>query len=1019
MKGLIESLRKKDSIEPKIENRHWLNSQLIVVTFLCLFIAILVVIKQNAERKQAKELKLAWETISGAFELKLKGNDDYIKMLSVERVRGLLTLDKFQYRVSYFIKQHPEFINITGVNSDFFIVDAAPIISNKQIIGLHIELNEPKRASHLAKDEHIGIYTKPFNAIQGEPSFEIWYPVYDNEKFLGLFAGVYSCKQFLKSIVPMNIQANYSVKLINENGTILASFPETNEELQGELFSQKMPFIGNGINLVVQSKNSERLSWDLVLLISICMILAAVLFYVIWRLKQDSFNKKEIEQSLRKERDLLNRIMETSPGGIMKLDKVGKVLFANKRAEEILGYTFEELENTDYAPSEIKITDLDGYSIPEEGLSFYVVKKALKSIIGVQRSIEFKNGRKIFLSISAAPMFNDENMFDGAIITFDDITREVQSMKSLAKTESRYHSLFDNMLEGFVYCKMLYDDDGKPIDFIYLDMNKAFEKLTGLKNVIGRKATEMIPGIRERDEELFLTHNRVAQTGIPARFEMQVNALGQWYAVSLYSTKKEYFVSVFDNITERKNAEKALQQSEEKYRKLVEVTKDAIFINQDYCIVYLNPAAQKLFGAEKPEQILGKSPLEIFHPEYRKIVIERITKMHETGKEVETIEEKIINLHGVTIDVEVTATPFLLNGKAAIQVVLRDISERKNAEFALRESEEKFHALVENAADAFFLHDFNGKIIEINKQTCNNLGYSRDELLAMSIPDIEQDYSLSKAQEAWESIPIGRPITLSSHEKRKDGSVFPVEVRLICIYLKGRKLILGLIRDVTERKHAEEALQSSLQEKDVLMRELYHRTKNNMQVISSMLGLKALYVKDSYTCDILKDMESRILSMALVHKRLYESKNLSRINLKDYILELSNLLLDNYKVDVSKVSMRLELEDINVLIDTAIPCGMIINELLSNSIKYAFPGARRGEIEIHLCRLTPEMIELKVSDDGIGMPGDYDFNQQNSLGSLLLFSIVENQLQGEISYEFTKGVSFIIKFKDVFYSERV
>jgi two-component sensor histidine kinase len=208
-------------------------------------------------------------------------------------------------------------------------------------------------------------------------------------------------------------------------------------------------------------------------------------------------------------------------------------------------------------------------------------------------------------------------------------------------------------------------------------------------------------------------------------------------------------------------------------------------------------------------------------------------------------------------------------------------------------------------------------------------------------------------------------------------------------------------------------------EKEVLLRELYHRTKNNMQVISSLLGIKADLSSDESVKSILNDMGGRIRTISLVHQKLYQSKNLSRIDLSDYIRDLANLLIDSFSSLSSRVSLNLNLENVNVLIDTAIPCGLIINELITNSLKYAFPGDLEGEIIIRLHKTKDDLITLNISDNGIGIPDGKDIYNGETLGIQLLTSIVEHQLLGKILFDCNKGVSCTISFKDSLFMERV
>ncbi|MGA2143316.1 MAG: sensor histidine kinase [Brevinematales bacterium] len=199
---------------------------------------------------------------------------------------------------------------------------------------------------------------------------------------------------------------------------------------------------------------------------------------------------------------------------------------------------------------------------------------------------------------------------------------------------------------------------------------------------------------------------------------------------------------------------------------------------------------------------------------------------------------------------------------------------------------------------------------------------------------------------------------------------------------------------------------------ETMLRELYHRTKNNMQVICSMLDLQSKSANDPYIKSAFMEMQNRIYSMALVHQKLYQSQNLSEINLKDYIKELSELLVRNYQLS-DKISLNLDLENIPAVIDSAIPCGLILNELISNSLKYAFPDGGSGLINIEL-KEKEGYIELKVSDNGKVLPNDFDFRNRETLGMKTIFLLAENQLQGTIEFSSQNGVSCRVRFRSGF-----
>jgi two-component sensor histidine kinase len=217
--------------------------------------------------------------------------------------------------------------------------------------------------------------------------------------------------------------------------------------------------------------------------------------------------------------------------------------------------------------------------------------------------------------------------------------------------------------------------------------------------------------------------------------------------------------------------------------------------------------------------------------------------------------------------------------------------------------------------------------------------------------------------------------------------------------------------DITERKNAEEKIEASLKEKEILLREIHHRVKNNMQIISSLLGLASGNIKDKKYVDMFRESQDRINSMSLIHEKLYRSKDLAKIELNEYIRDLANSIYQSRGVKPGTIVLNINIENVQLGIDRSIPFGLIINELITNSLKYAFPGDRKGEIKVSLHLIDENTFELIVSDNGIGIPYDVDFRKTESLGLRLVTMLVENQLKGKIDLDRSKGTEFNIKFQ--------
>jgi len=242
------------------------------------------------------------------------------------------------------------------------------------------------------------------------------------------------------------------------------------------------------------------------------------------------------------------------------------------------------------------------------------------------------------------------------------------------------------------------------------------------------------------------------------------------------------------------------------------------------------------------------------------------------------------------------------------------------------------------------------------------------------------------------------------------------------IKLQTKKLVIKnneLQNAINELHLSEKKIKSSLIEKERLLQELCHRTKNNMSVICSLLSLKSKMTGDQNTIKFSKDIQSKIHSIALVHKILYQSPDLSSIDIKNYIDEFIKTSLDFYTQSANKIKFNINVENINILIDTAIPFGFVLNELLTNTYKHAFPDKRKGVIEISIYKKNNTAIHFDFLDNGIGVPKKFNFRNQKTFGLQMIFNIIEKQMQGTIDYKVNNGIKYMIEFPISLYTRRI
>ncbi|MCK4765003.1 MAG: PAS domain S-box protein [Candidatus Aminicenantes bacterium] len=348
-----------------------------------------------------------------------------------------------------------------------------------------------------------------------------------------------------------------------------------------------------------------------------------------------------------------------------------------------------------------------------------------------------------------------------------------------------------------------------------------------------------------------------------------------------------------------------------------------------------------------------------------------------------------------------------------------EIKERKKVEEALRASEAKYRGLFENMLEGVYQTEPDGTILAANPALVRMLGFD----------SVEEFFSAGSARQFYVN-PEERDILSRRLEengelrnaeyslRRKNGKeIRVVEDGRVVRDEQGRVLHYeGLIIDITQRKQAEEKVKASLKEKEVLLREIHHRVKNNLQVIVGLLNLQAKYIDDKRAVDIFKNSRQRVMAMALVHEKLYQSEDLSRINFREYIQSLTRHLFDTYSymIDPQQVHLKTEIADIVLDIETAIPLGLLINELVTNALKYSFPGGRAGELRVVLdvSKGVGKKYEyhLIVVDNGVGFPAERDFRDSGTLGMLLVNSLVQ-QLRGTIDLDRSGGTKFIIEFK--------
>lgn len=491
------------------------------------------------------------------------------------------------------------------------------------------------------------------------------------------------------------------------------------------------------------------------------------------------------------------------------------------------------------------------------------------------------------------------------------------------------------------------------------------------------------------------------------------------YAGIFLVTISEPYNKLEKEIKEREKAEEYIKM----LANVVESSDDAIITKSlEGHITSWNKGAEAIYGYST-EEIMGKN-ISILAPTELKNETKQLIEKIKRDEHIAHYETVRVRKDGSQINVSITLSPIFdsSGGLIGISTIARDITQRKKAEVDLKESEEFLDNIVENIPNMIFVknaEDLNFK--KVNKEGELYFGYPKDELVGKSdydfFPKDVADFFTQKDREVLKSKEL-LDIPEETIATRELGSRLLHTKKIPILNKEGNpQYLLGISEDITEFKQAENELKESLRIKEVLLSEIHHRVKNNMQIISSLLNLQKNFVEDEKASAVLLESQNRVKSMAMIHERLYQSGDFTRIDISEYIERLLADLFYTYATSNEQVISIIDVDDLSLNIETAIPCGLIISELVSNSLKYAFPEGRKGKLTVSL-KAGDEWNELIISDDGIGFPEELDFKNTETLGIQLVNNLV-GQIDGEITLDRSQGTEFTITFKELEYKERI
>ncbi len=763
----------------------------------------------------------------------------------------------------------------------------------------------------------------------------------------------------------------------------------------------------------------------------------------------------------KKSQEMINLLAHTvmsTDEGISITDLNNNILFVNKAFTKMYGYNQLEVIGKN-----IDIFRIHNNGEPTSGeIKSATIKKGWSGELINKK----KDGSKIPIYLTTSAVLNEYGKPYALVGVMRDITERKLIRETLERSEKKYKKLFTEMKSGFALNEIILDEYGEPADYITLEINEAFESLLDSKaeDIIGKKVSSILP--HEELKHWLNVFGPVATEGKSENYTMFSPVNNKHFEGIAYCPEKGKFAVIFNDITERINAEEQLKESEERYRTLFNISPDPIFVHQNNRILYANPSGIKLLGAKSFEELTKIKVLDFVHKDYRDIVTNRIKNIVENETLLPAIHEKFIKMDGSFVDVEVSGAPVIINGELAHLIVARDITERKSAEDELRKSEQKFRSIFENHSAVKLLIDPRTKnIVDANKAAEDYYGWTIEELKNMNL---EQLNTISAEQISENDNKLEDKTYYEFRHKLKNGSIRDVEVYGSKLEIGGKVFLHSIIHDITERKLAEKELQNykegleklvdkrtkeldkaneKLKEDIRKLKEFEMMLKQALEKEKELSELKSRFI--STASHEFRTPLTAILSSTELIQRYGHKWNAEKINdhlkrIQSSITNLTKLLDDVLTIsrsDSGRILFNPELTDLPVLcyeiiqeINTFVNGNQeldfrymikektfyldakllhfILTNLLSNAIKYSPGGGRITFLVID----DGDSINFTVKDEGIGIPEEdrkhlfEPFYRCNNVGEIagtgLGLSIVKRSVElhkGRISCDSQTG----------------
>lgn len=716
---------------------------------------------------------------------------------------------------------------------------------------------------------------------------------------------------------------------------------------------------------------------------------------------------KQVKEALRRSEEKFRAITEQMIDFVVLTDENGLITYASPAGrdmfkcapEAMLGRHFLEYVAEDSHPSALASFK----DIQERGKQFQQLVLNLKRPDG-----------SVFVGELTGSRFNETN-YGGSLVVIREIAEIRRIQQQLKTTEEKFRNLFNTMSEGVALHELHYDENGRPVDYVIQDVNPAYERIIGLEKhaVLGRTASDIYKSPAAPYLDVYA---RVAATGQTERFDVWYAPLEKFFRITVVSPAPDQFATVFEDITGRRQAADRLAESEKKFFAafMANASLMAISTIKEGRFIDVNQRFMDVLGFERLE-VIGKTAAEIGLYASIGQRAEAVRRLREDGF-VQNYQIDFKTRSGEIRQGLFSADRIRLpNDKDCWLTVLHDITDLKQLENKLRAGTQFMQMLINAIPIPVFYKNVDGVYQGCNRAFEVFIGRPRNEIIGKTAYDISPP-DLAETYQAMDEVLLrqpDRPQVYETDVRQKSGALRRIIFHKAVFYNLNDEPegLVGAILDITDRKQTEEQVQKTLREKELLLSEIHHRVKNNLQIISSLISLQINELSSPETAQHLRETRSRIQAMAFIHEGLYASSSMSDIEMGGHLEKIANAVSNSYAARLPRVCLEVTAERMVLNLTQAVPLGLVANELLTNAYKHAFSGnIREGRIQVIMRETADQRIQLIISDNGAGMPDAFDWERTPSFGLKLTQELVEYQLEGTLELERGQGTTFKVMF---------